>query len=206
MFGKGDDLPMPGEVILEMEANGCTLRLLGNRRVGGDWQFRLQGKKRPWDTFGMEDGEVALSFYGQTGYVNSFQEALLLLDRFPWIHLDPLQVHPEFASAVRGAYELRAVEARRIPNFESCWRKILNLDPEGSWEVERFQFCYLFFGSPHPGRSPHTRGGKVLGRMSQPDNRFKEVRVAPGRFSLWPDCLAGGLRIWIKPASGVEQK
>ena len=75
--------------------------MLRERRAeDGDWQFRVERNEVALYDLLSEEDRQGLEFYGQTGNAPSFQEALRLLDKYPWPNLHPIQVHPQFVEAV----------------------------------------------------------------------------------------------------------
>lgn len=80
----------PIETILRVGAEGGSITLQG-RMVDADWQFRLAREERLLD----EDA------HGQSNWIDTWPDALMALDRYPWARLYPLDVHPLFADRVR---------------------------------------------------------------------------------------------------------
>lgn len=85
---------MIAEVILEVGAEGGSLTLLGIR-TGRGWRFR-RGVREQID----EDASSHAS-----DWVDSWQDALVILDRYPWRELYPITVHREFRQQVWAAVE-----------------------------------------------------------------------------------------------------
>jgi len=61
------------------------------------------------------------SFVSKTPFVYSFQEAVSLLDAYPWLKLHPLYVHPDFLGSVLDEVRRRGGEAAEVR-----WRQELN--------------------------------------------------------------------------------
>jgi hypothetical protein len=53
-----------------------------------------------YDLLSEDDRGEMGEYIAQTGYAHSFLEALSQFDRYPWFHLYPVRVHPEFLEAV----------------------------------------------------------------------------------------------------------
>jgi hypothetical protein len=75
------------------------LTLIGQKSEGV-WRFRLETNDRSAE-FLDEDDAVGLPA-GATAspWVNTWADAVALLDRYPWAELYPLAVHPEFRDQV----------------------------------------------------------------------------------------------------------
>jgi hypothetical protein len=108
------------ETVLEVGAEGGSITLLRERKAGEDWQFQVKTDETTLDDLLSEVDRNGIDFVAQTGYLHSFNEALPLLDRYPWFSLCPLKVHPEFLDAV-----LLEVRKRGGPTEETRWRERL---------------------------------------------------------------------------------
>jgi len=96
-----ESMPLGGrEVILEVGAEGGCITLFGIRDRN-DWAFSLSTHDQTPNFINepvtIHDSEI----------VNSWEEALNLLDRYPWHKLYPLEVHPEFRNKVFEAVSTR---------------------------------------------------------------------------------------------------
>lgn len=81
-------------VILKVAGEGGSVVLYGLRE-GEGWRFSL-------DFMGAEpDPEQAI--------MDTWEGALVLLDRYPWPMLGPVRVHPEFRDRIVAAVEERCV-------------------------------------------------------------------------------------------------
>lgn len=72
------------------------------------------------DLLSEDDRTEAGNYSGQSESVNSFHEALDLLDKYPWFRLHPVHVHPEFLDEV--FFEVRK---RGGEQEETRWREQL---------------------------------------------------------------------------------
>ena len=89
------------EVVLEVGGEGGSIKLLRGKTTSGEWQFWVKTNESAlYDLLPDEDRGEPGDYIQRTDYVPSFEEALKLLDRYPWAKLYPLQVHPEFLEAV----------------------------------------------------------------------------------------------------------
>jgi len=100
---------VPGEVILELLAEGGSVRLLGTRVANG-WRFRrFVGDWTP----ALIDEEA---IQHESDWVASWEAALVLLDAYPWHKLSPRVVHPEFREQVWAAVQ-RKFERDRSDSY-----------------------------------------------------------------------------------------
>jgi hypothetical protein len=88
------------EIILIVGAEGGGVTLYGVKD-GGRWRFSL---KMIDQTPVMLDGKEIVR---DSQYVESWDEALTMLDRYPWVSLSPIRVHPAFRRAVWSAVQQR---------------------------------------------------------------------------------------------------
>ena len=116
-------------VILEVGAEGGAVTLVGRRVESGEWQFARITDDQTEALFGESGVEVtpppALE---SLKWVDSWEEGLRLMDRYPWVRLHPVAVHPEFAERVRAAVDER----------------LAALGPGGSTEYRREKWERLF--------------------------------------------------------------
>ncbi len=88
------------EIILLVGAEGGGITLYAARTKDG-WRFqRNVVDQTPW----MLDEEVIRH---DSQFTSSWEEALALLDRYPWQRLSPIRVHPEFRQEVWTAVQKR---------------------------------------------------------------------------------------------------
>lgn len=105
------------EVVLEVGAEGGSLTLVRETV----WRFRMkQNEAAIYDLLSENDRSEAGNYSGQSVSVSSFQEALDLLDKYPWFRLHPVHVHPEFLDEV-----LSEVRTRGGEQEETRWREWL---------------------------------------------------------------------------------
>jgi hypothetical protein len=108
------------EVVLEVGAEGGSITLVRERNRNEDWWFRIETNETALRDVLSQGDQNGIEFSSQTGYVHSFEEALRLLDKYPWFRLYPLEIHPEFIDAVLGAVRKRGGAAA-----ETRWREKL---------------------------------------------------------------------------------
>lgn len=97
------------EVILHVEAEGGGVTLYGMLTKNG-WLFSRQVIDQTPELF----NEPWILDRSKT--VNSWSDALILLNQYPWHKLYPLEVHPEFRETV-----FNEVVARHKAEEEECW-------------------------------------------------------------------------------------
>jgi hypothetical protein len=87
------------ETIVEIGAAGGSLTLQGRRDAGGHWQFRTVTDEADLYVMLGEEPTVPTTL----PWVSLWDEALALLDRYPWPKLHPIAVHSEFKETVLAA-------------------------------------------------------------------------------------------------------
>ncbi len=93
-------LPDGVEIILQVGAEGGDLSLYGRRTPSG-WEFM----REVVDQTAAMLGEQTIQHQSET--VTTIDEALHLLDTYPWHRLYPLKVHPEFSVLILEAARAR---------------------------------------------------------------------------------------------------
>ncbi|RRA48660.1 hypothetical protein D1Y84_10565 [Acidipila sp. EB88] len=123
-----------GATILEVGGEGGTISLLGNRdKAGGWWLFWLSIDEtalledlpeKVTTRFSKAAATPSLAHLDKRdlteGMTRSISEAMLLLDRYPWTRLTPLQVRSEFH-----AFLLDEVWQRGGPAEADRWTQYL---------------------------------------------------------------------------------
>ena len=108
----------PIETIVEIGGEGGSITLEGHRDSHGQWQFRMATNEAAlYDMLG-EDPPPPV----EAPWVSSWDEALALLDRYPWPLLSPEAVHPEFRDAVFAAV---AAHRKGGPDAVERWKRSL---------------------------------------------------------------------------------
>jgi hypothetical protein len=120
----GDDTKP--EVILEVGAELGSLTLLGTRAAHG-WRFRIQTIDQSAWLLSDDDEDTGPKTYRLSDWVDSWEEALALLDKYPWHRLHSLVVHPEFAqrvwTAVQEKFAVDPTESELARMAFQQWRK-----------------------------------------------------------------------------------
>jgi len=97
------------ETILEVGAEGGSIRMSGKRDAAEAWSFWTEQDEST--IFDLLDAEDLSGFGGlvkTTEPASSLAEAFALLGERPWFRLYPLQIHPEFRLAIRSEVQKRA--------------------------------------------------------------------------------------------------
>jgi hypothetical protein len=108
------DLPAVGQAVtvLQVGAEGGDVTLFGRRRSDGEWQFARVTNDQSYALLGEVDVAVSPTpAIDSLKWVENWDEALQLMDRYPWARLHPVQVHPAFFERVRLAVDARLVRA-----------------------------------------------------------------------------------------------
>ena len=114
---------MARETILEVGAEGGSLSLRRERLADESWRFcAAVNEMAIYESLSEEDRGSPGDYLPQSGYVESLQEALKILDKYPWITLTPLNVHPEFFDTIMAEVRKRGGELE-----ETRWREKLGI-------------------------------------------------------------------------------
>jgi hypothetical protein len=98
--------------VLQVGAEGGDVTLFGRRRSDGEWQFARVTNDQSYALLGEVDVAVSPTpAIDSLKWVENWDEALQLMDRYPWARLHPVQVHPAFFERVRLAVDARLVRA-----------------------------------------------------------------------------------------------
>jgi hypothetical protein len=105
------------QTIVEVGAEGGSIRLVGMSDCGGEWKFRLETSELALVNEDL-DGSPASPIV----WLNSWRGALKALDQYPWPNLHPLAVHSDFRKKI-----VSALKVRLPVDDESAWRSWLDL-------------------------------------------------------------------------------
>ena len=116
-------------VILKVGAAGGSVTLVGRIGAGGQWQYARITKDQTEALLGESgDGVVRAPVVESLEWVDGWDEALRLMDRYPWARLHPVAVHPEFVDRVRVAVEARLTAEpphRSVERERWKWERLL---------------------------------------------------------------------------------
>ena len=120
------------EIILEVIGPGIMITLYGVRVEGDKWRFLLDKDEGTMADFLLEeDADLLPKLRTKSEYVDTWDKALALLDRYPWTWFVPKEVHPEFRDLIWSAVQAREpkqAEGRKRHAYEE-WKRFLGLDP-----------------------------------------------------------------------------
>jgi hypothetical protein len=94
-------------VVLEVGTEGGSLTLIGREGEGGAWRFARITDDQSEALFGEADVPNTAPDLSAIAWVDGWESGLQLLDRYPWVRLHPVYVHPDFVDRVRAAVEER---------------------------------------------------------------------------------------------------
>lgn len=98
-------------IILQVGAESGSITLLGDQ-VDDQWRFRL----------GMREDSTESSEARDHEWVDTWEEALTLLDKYPWHALYPFEVSAEFAEEIY-AQVVDSKRAQRLwPDWEMAFK------------------------------------------------------------------------------------
>jgi hypothetical protein len=104
------------EIILKVASEGGSLTLERETK-DGQWRFHIRTEETALFDMLSEEDRSGIPF-AQAAHADSFEAALSLLDEYPWITLQPIEVQPHFVEAI-----LSAVKKRGGTQAEGRWRK-----------------------------------------------------------------------------------
>ena len=117
-------------VVVEVGAEGGSVTLVGRPTGAAEWQFARITDDQSEALFGESgDGVVRVPALGTLQWVAGWEAGLPLLDRYPWVRLYPVRVHPEFVDQVRVAVEARlaTLDASAAERARGKWERVFGL-------------------------------------------------------------------------------
>jgi len=103
------------EIVLQMVGVGIKVTLYGVSLGRDKWKFSLDNDEGTMADFLLEeDADILPMLHTRSEYVDTWDKALALLDRYPWTYFVPKEVHPEFRELVWSAVQSR--------NGKQSWR------------------------------------------------------------------------------------
>jgi hypothetical protein len=109
------------ETVFEVGAEGGTLAIVRERTRHGIWEYQSRLNEStiiellPESELGNRDDLIQ-----ESAFMDTFEDALIRLGKYPWFSFTPLKVHPEFADIV-----LREVRKRGGRKAAAEWNKRL---------------------------------------------------------------------------------
>lgn len=136
--------------ILAIGAEGGSLTIFGERSTSGAWSFFLHVDETATCDLLDEEDQQWLEPRSTSPRVHSFDAAIALLDKYPWFRLCLMEVHPEFAAAVRHEVRKRA-----------------SLSELAQWQEELLRQSFSMFS----GRLNQAADGYAVGALVQMSSR-----------------------------------
>jgi hypothetical protein len=109
-------------VVLEVGAEGGSVTLIGREGADGAWRFARITIDQSWELFGDEDVPITAPDLTSLVWVDSWEAGLNLMDRYPWVRLSPVYVHPAFVERVKAALEERLTNVDASTAEDVRWR------------------------------------------------------------------------------------
>ena len=110
------------ELILKIGAAGGLLSVWSVNAQDGTRSFLVKRDESTLMDFMDKEDSSNFNYCSETGQFRSFDDALGVLDRYPWHRLYPLFVHRDFIDLV-----LKAVENRGGETEANRWRRKLEI-------------------------------------------------------------------------------
>jgi len=110
---------IPGrEIVLQVGAEGGSLTIVRYHVSGEKWRFAIiRDESTLADFLGDEDQE---DLFEVLDPIATFEDAIALINKYPWPNLYPLVVHPEYSNRV-----MEIIEKSGNPRAKDRWRGIL---------------------------------------------------------------------------------
>jgi len=121
-------MTLPFEVILQVGAEGGSITLRRWEISPDDWMWSVETNEvMLYDLLDGEEGFAPRDAV-KSGQAISFEDSLLLMDKYQWTKLTPMRVHPDYRVAI-----LEAVRDRGGLAAERRWKAMTR-----SGRVRRF--------------------------------------------------------------------
>jgi hypothetical protein len=122
------------EVLVQACGAGILVTLYGIKLKTGKWKFSLETNEGTMADFLLEEDEDLLPLlYSQSKYVDTWDKALDLLDKFPWTRSIPKEVQTEFHEPVWSAVQKR--KPKRLKDWERLplekWKQVFKKAKRG---------------------------------------------------------------------------
>jgi hypothetical protein len=119
------------QIIVAVAAEGGSIVLYGQRDSKGNWMF-TRGVADQTQTFlGEADGRGE-NISHSSAQVKTWEEAIALLDKYPWAMLSASEVHPDFRERVWQEVRKRLAESGggRAVRCKERWARVCGKDVE----------------------------------------------------------------------------
>lgn len=112
---------VPGrEIVLQVGAEGGSLTIVRYQVSGEKWQFAFIRDESTLAGFLGEEDQEDLLLFEALDSIATFEDAIALMNKYPWPDLYPLVVHQEYANRVR-----EIIERPGNPRAKDRWKDIL---------------------------------------------------------------------------------
>jgi hypothetical protein len=117
------------EIILGIAAEGGSITLYGQKDYKGNWIF-CRGVADHTPTFLSDDNGKGENISHSSAHVKTWEEAIALLDKYPWAMLSGIEVHSEFRDRIWSAVlkRLEDKNGERIKRTKARWAVLCGLD------------------------------------------------------------------------------
>lgn len=110
------------KVILQLGGEGGTINLYGKEK-NGEWYFSLQTNEIALLDFLDDEDELSQCLKSNSAIVKGFSNGIRLLDKYPWVYLYPMKLHPLFAERILLEAKRRMANGRdRIYQWERAYK------------------------------------------------------------------------------------
>jgi hypothetical protein len=119
------------QVIAAVAAEGGSIVLYGQKDSKDNWMF-CRGVADQTPTFLSESDGRGESISHNSAQVKTWEEAIALMDKYPWAMLSGVEVHPEFHHRVWEEVRKRLAKSSgaRAVRCEERWAKVCGKDAE----------------------------------------------------------------------------
>ena len=112
---------IPGrEIVLQVGAEGGSLTIVRYHVSGEKWQFAFIRDESTLASFLAENDYNREDLFKEFASIATFEDAIALMNKYPWPNLYPLVVHPEYANRV-----MEIIERSGNPRAKDRWKDIL---------------------------------------------------------------------------------
>ena len=109
------------QIVLKVGVEGGSLTVFGVDSGGGQWKFSVERDESTLASMLSEEDLGGLrpsDFRGKSKLLETLDDALRHMDRYPWHRFYPVRIHPDFLEQVLEAVRLRGGDVE-------SWKRIL---------------------------------------------------------------------------------
>jgi hypothetical protein len=104
---------MKTETIINCGVEGGDWTLIGSKGAEGGWRFRATRDESTLIEFMTDEDAADFEPRSETEWVDSWEAALKLFDKYRWHTFHPVRVHPDFAQQIWAAVQKRVGRDKR---------------------------------------------------------------------------------------------